>query len=120
MNAVLHVLAASNVPVPKDVVIATTGASAALGGLVLVFVGLLVTSVGALGMDSVATVRTKRRKPVWLAVAVFCVCVTSVALGFWWLETGGGSTLYAINNAVFTVELLGIVAISIYGVKKAL
>src|SRR5947209_736755 len=119
MSAVLHVLVASDAPGRKDVVIATTGASAALGGLVLVCVGLLVTSVGALGMDSVATVRAKRRKPVWFAVAVFCVCVVSVALGFWWLESGGGSTLYAINNGVFTAELVGIVAISIYGVKKA-
>ena len=87
-------LASSDAPVPKDVVIATMTASAALGGLAVVFLGLLVTSVGALGMDSVASVRARRKRPVWFVLGLFCVSVASLALGFWWLESGGGNPLY--------------------------
>ena len=99
---------------------ATLGASAALGGIVLVFLGFLIASVQSLGADSVKSVRESRKRAVWPVVALFCFCIASEALGFWWLESGGGNSLYAINNVVFTAELGGIVGVSIFTSIRAL
>ena len=105
-------IALANAPTPKDVVIATMGASAALGGLVLVFLGLVITAYQALPRDTPKVVRDKRRKPVWPVLGLFVLCVTSIALGFWWLEADGNSALYAANNAFFAAELAGIVLVA--------
>jgi hypothetical protein len=104
---------ASDTPVPKDVVIATMGASAALGGLILVFLGLLIASYQSLPPGTMEPVKKARRRPAWPVLAVFALSVVSVALGFWWLEGRGDSTLYAANNAVFAAELVAIVGVAI-------
>lgn len=109
---VLNALASSDAPVAKDVVIATMGASAALGGLVLVFLGLVIAAYQALPTDTPAAVKAKRRRPVWPVLGLFAFCVISVALGFWWLEGRGNNTLYAANNVVFAAELAGIVGVA--------
>jgi hypothetical protein len=120
MHAIPRLLASADAPVPKDVVIATMGASAALGAVVLVFLGLLIAAVQELGADSVRSVREKRKRAVWPAAVLFCLCAGSEALGFWWLERGGGNALYAINNVVFVAELGGIVGVSIFTARKTL
>jgi len=111
MSALL-VLPLADAPTPKDVVIATMGASAALGGLVLVFLGLVIAAYQALPRDTPKAVRDKRSRPVWPVLGIFVLCVTSIALGFWWLEADGNSALYAANNAVFAAELVGIVVVA--------
>ena|ERR1019366_10533008 len=120
MSAVLPLLASSDAPTRKDVVIATMGASAALAGLILVFLGLLIASYQTLPRDAVAAVRSKRRKAAWPVLGLFCFCVVSEAIGFWWLASAGGSTLYAANNAIFAAELAGIVGISVCTARQML
>jgi len=116
----LHVFASSDAPTRKDVVISSMGASAALGGLVLVFLGLMVAAYQSYASDAVASVRQKRRRAAWPVLGLFCVCVLSVAIGFAWLASAGGSTLYAINTVVFAAELAGIVIVSVCSVRKML
>lgn len=107
------VLPLADATTPKDVVIATMGASAALGGLVLVFLGLVISAYQSLPRDTPKPVRDKRKGPVWPVLGVFAVCVASVAVGFWWLEADGSSSLYAANNALFAAELVGIVGVAV-------
>jgi fructose-specific phosphotransferase system IIC component len=104
-------------PTPKDVVVATVGASAALGGLVLVFLGLVVSAYQSYPRDTPASVREARRRAIWPVLGVFAVCMLSLALGFVWLEEGRDSWLYAASNVVFAAELVAIVVVAAYTVR---
>jgi len=120
MGALVHMLASSDAPTRKDVVIATMGASAALGGLVLVFLGLVIASYQSLPRDTPASVKDSRKRPAWPVLGLFCVCVLSVALGFLWLLTPGGTALYAANTVAFAAELAGIVGVAIWTARQML
>jgi hypothetical protein len=117
---VVSLLAASDAPGPKDVVIATLGASAALGGFVLVFLGLIVSSYQAYPSNTPEPVKASAREAGWPILALFVVCLASVGLGFIWLEGGGGKTLYAVNDVVFAAELVGIVLTAVCTARKML
>lgn len=98
---------------PKDVVIATTGASAALGGLILVFLGLLVAAYQSFPADTPASVKARARNAAWPIVGVFVLCIASVAIGFLWLEEGGDNTLYTASNVIFAAELVAILVAAV-------
>lgn|SRR5579875_1588385 len=110
----------SDAPTPKDVVIATMGASAALGGLVLVFVGLVIAAYQAYPADTPKRIKDKHRQAVWPVLGVFVACSASVAVGFWWLEAPGNSTLYTANNILFAAELIAMVGVAVATVRELL
>lgn len=100
-------------PSRKDVVVAAASASAALGGFVLVFLGLLINAVQSYAADTPKPVTAPRQKAAWTAVVVFCICVATIATAFTWLAVDGGSCLYAAVIALFTVELASLVFVAV-------
>lgn len=107
-------------PSRKDVVIAEAGASAALVGLVLVFLGVLVTSYqGLLGQIS-----REKLSPIkggaWLALGVFIVGLSSLTLNIVWLATEGGRALYLATLVLFFTLLAGLVMVAVYSARVLL
>jgi hypothetical protein len=100
--------------VNKDVILAIVGASAALAGLVLVFLGILVTSYqGLLGRVSETTL-TRFRVATWLSFALFAFALLTLALGVVWLDSEGGDTFYAVVTALFFAELITLSLAALY------
>jgi hypothetical protein len=93
-------------PHPEDVMIAVFGASAGVAGLVLVFVGLLITTIGTYpGGTSKAALRPYRAGA-WAATGVFGATLASVALSLTWLALSDSHWLYASTLVVFAGLLL--------------
>jgi hypothetical protein len=93
-------------PHPEDVMIAVFGASAGVAGLVLVFVGLLITTIGTYpGGTSKAALRPYRAGA-WGATGVFGASLASVALSLTWLALSDSHWLYASTLVVFAGLLL--------------
>jgi hypothetical protein len=93
-------------PHPEDVVISVFGASAGVAGLVLVFVGLLITTIGTYpGGTSKAALRPYR-VGAWAATGVFGASLASVALSLAWLALSDSHWLYVITLVVFAALLL--------------
>lgn len=93
----------------KDVALAILGAAAGLAGLVLVFVGFLISAIGALPPGSDAAVyRPYRRSAVGAAVA-FGLSLLAVALATAWLLAGDrGTALYVSVTVVFFAALVAL------------
>jgi hypothetical protein len=98
----------------RDVVLAIVGASAALAGLVLVFLGILVTSYQALlGRVSERTLG-RFRVATWLSFALFAFALLTLGMGVVWLDAGGGDTFYMVVIAFFFAELISLSLAALY------
>jgi hypothetical protein len=107
--------------IERDAVVAVVGASAALCGLVLVFLGVLVTSYqGLLGRDLSDRILNRFKRAAWLALAVFVLALVVLALGVAWLDAGGGHTFYVVVLTAFFVELGALLAVAIYSTWRVL
>ena len=91
---------------PKDVVIAILGASAALGGFTLVFLGIVITSYQSYSGAVADQVLHPYRLSGTVLLGVFAVCLITVALSLLWLINGGSVGLYDVTIAVFALELV--------------
>lgn len=100
---------ADSAPAAKDVIIATVGASAALAGLILVFLGSVVATYQALPATATEKTKARAKRPIWPSLVAFLLTMADVALGAIWLDANGSHTLYEINFVVF---LIGIVAVA--------
>lgn len=91
----------------KDVVVAILGVSAGLAGLVLVFLGLVVTTYQSYAGDTPKKVLRRHRRAAGLLFAAFISGVACVALASGWLVARGSSgSLYKAVIAVFAVQLV--------------
>jgi hypothetical protein len=123
---VIAVTLAETSPTPKDTVIAILGASSALAGLVLIFLGLIASSLQA------AVRELDQSKPTWktswsnmgkigritswmlvffLVSPVFALTMISIGLSLAWLAIPAGRLVYDIDIWVFAAELLLIAAL---------
>jgi hypothetical protein len=93
---------------PKDVVIAILGASAGLGGFVLVFLGLIIASYQSYAGDAPEAVVRPFRTAGGILLAAFGFSLLAVVAALIWMVTGGPSTTYWLIVAVF-VALLAVV-----------
>ena len=101
-------------PHPKDLVLAILGASAGAGGLVLVFVGILVSTIaGYPGGTSRATLRPYRAGA-WAAVGVFGLSLLTIALSVLWLAV---RSLYVLTVCMFFVLLVTLLVLAAAVVK---
>ena len=91
---------------PKDVVIAILGASAALGGFTLVFLGIVITSYESYAGGVADRVLSPYRRSGAVLLGVFAVCLITVALSLLWLINGGSVGLYDATIALFALELV--------------
>ena len=98
----------------KDVVIGVLGATAALSGLVLVFLGVLVTTYQTL-LGRVRDVTLERfRRAAFVALAVFLTGLVSVTVSTSWLALGAGRAFYAVALVLFFLELAALAVVAVY------
>jgi hypothetical protein len=93
-------------PDPQDVMISVFGASAGVAGLVLVFVGLLITTIGTYPGGTSKVALRPYRVGAWAATAVFGASLASVALSLAWLALSDTHWLYVSSLVVFGGLLL--------------
>jgi hypothetical protein len=105
----------------KDVVLALLGASAALAGLLLVFLGLVVGAYGGLAGDTPFSVKKPLMRVGRVCLAAFLIglaCVASATA--WLLQLQGGQTLYVVTSALFVLQLLSLVGATVWTLKELL
>jgi O-antigen ligase len=95
-----------------DVILGLTGASAALGGLVLVFLGVVVAAYQPLIGVASDTTLGKFKNAGLAALAVFLVSLASLILDVAWLVATGGHRLYVAAVVLFFVQIATLVALA--------
>ena len=90
---------------PEDVVLAIFGATAALAALVLVFLGLVASSIGGLSGSASSTVELPYKITAGVAFAAFVLSIVCSGLGTWWLLLGQTHHVYLAIVWAFLAEL---------------
>lgn len=102
----------ADAPTRNETVIAAGGAAAALAGLILVFLGVVIAGYQAFPGDTPKRLLKPYRKATAAILAVFALSLTSAALSLAWLATGGGGgplyeavlwTFFSLLIAAFAV-----------------
>jgi hypothetical protein len=105
---------AADTPVRKDVVIAACGASAALAGLILVFLGVVIAGYQGYPGDTASRLLTPYRLATGAILAVFALSLASAGLSLAWLTgRGGGGALYEAAVGTFFAQLVGIFLVAV-------
>lgn len=100
----------------EDIILATMGAAAGLAGLVLVFLGIVISTIqsypGATGR------RVKRKYVVlgWGTFALFALSLATVLFALLWLMNGG-ATLYGAAITLFVVVIVGMAGLGVAVMK---
>lgn len=95
----------------KDVVVAVLGVAAGLSGLVLVFLGLVVSAYQSYAADAPQTVRTRYRRVALGILAVFLLgmaCV--VTASFWLFGLNDNHGLYIATVWLFVAQVIALLA----------
>jgi hypothetical protein len=101
------VLAATLLPVVehKDVVLAVLGAASAIGGLLLVFLGLLVGSIQSFDSGTAKSVlRPFKIAGTGISVAFLC-SILAIGFSIWWLVGNQPSGPYGWSIGLFIAQL---------------
>jgi hypothetical protein len=101
--------------VHKDVVIALLGASAALVGLILVFVGLVVNAYIALPGDTPAVVKAPLRRTAGFTLIPFGLGLIQIAAATFWLVCQRG-WLYGATIGLFIATLVTLAIVALWTV----
>ncbi len=84
-----YLMFATDTPGRNETVIAAGGAAAALAGLILVFLGAVITGMLAYPGGTPKRLLAPYRRATVAILAVFGLSLTSAALSLAWLATGG-------------------------------
>jgi hypothetical protein len=95
----------------EDVVLAVMGAQAALGALVLVFLGLLLGVLGDFDAETPGAILRPYRVVAGETLGAFVCSVISMGMCLWWLIGGQPSWTYAAAIITF-VAVLGLLLAS--------
>lgn len=112
------VVAASDAPVPKEVVFAILGAAAGVAGLVLVFLGVVLAAIAGFPGDTPDKVTRPFRRAAWYATGVFALGLVTVATGLVWAAMYDGRLLYYGTIALFGGLLLAALILAIRVVRE--
>jgi hypothetical protein len=93
---------------PKDVVLAILGASTALAGFELVFLGVMIASYQSYGGNVPAPAVRPYRTTGGALFGTFGFSLITVALCLAWLALGGPSALYGWTISLFVVQLVAV------------
>jgi uncharacterized membrane protein len=105
---------------PKDVVIAILGASAALAGFVLVFLGIVIASYQSYtGAVADQVVRPYRLSGTAL-LGAFATSLVTVAISLLWLINGGSVGLYDVAIALFALQLVAVFVSALWSTRMVL
>jgi hypothetical protein len=105
---------------PKDVVIAILGASAALGGFVLVFLGIVITSKESFGGATADDVILPYRVSGTALLGAFALSLITVALSLIWLINGGSTGLYDLTIVLFAIQLIAVFGAALWTTRTVL
>ena len=89
----------------QDVIITVLGAAAGLAGLVLVFLGIVVTTYQSFPGDTPSKVLSGFRSTATLTLGPFVLGIACVALSTAWLLTRHNEDLYLAALAAFVAQL---------------
>jgi hypothetical protein len=109
MPTALHAMSAT----PRDVMVAVFGASAGVGGLVLVFLGVVLTTIGTYPGGTSDEALTPFRNGAWYAVGVFGGSLATTATSLAWLAIHGAHWLYVMTLTMFGVLLIALLGLAI-------
>src|SRR5205807_3261213 len=105
---------------PKDVVVAILGASAALAGFVLVFLGVIIASyesyTGSVPEHVVQPYRTTGSA----LLGTFGFSLVTVAFCLLWLINGGSPSLYGWTIGLFAVQLVAVFGSAAWATRMVL
>ena len=105
----------------KDVVIAILGASAALSGLVLVFLGLVVGAYGGLAGDTPRVVKVPLRRTGLVVIGAFGAGIAcAVVATIWLVRLDGGEPLYITTAVLFLLQLCSLAFASVWTLRELL
>ncbi len=105
---------------PKDVVVAVLGASAALAGFVLVFLGIVIASYQSYPGGVPADVVRPYRIAGTALLATFALSLVTVALSLLWLINGGSASLYDAAVVLFAVQLAAVFGSAAWATRMVL
>ena len=105
---------------PKDVVIAILGASAALGGFVLVFLGIVITSKESYSGATGDEVLRQYRIAGAALLGAFGISLVTVAASLIWLINGGNTNLYDMTIVVFAIQLVAVYSSALWTTRMVL
>jgi hypothetical protein len=94
--------------VEKDVVLAVLGASAALAGFVLVFLGIIIASYQSYPGGVPEQVVKPYRSVGAVLVGTFALCLFAVLVCLAWLVGGGPDATYGVTVGLFVVEVIAV------------
>ena len=89
-----------------DIVQATLGASTALAGFTLVFLGVVITRYEETVPGASRRVRSQFAGPAGGLLGAFLLSLSTVAMSFTWLAAGGGHSFYVVIVVLFAAQLL--------------
>jgi hypothetical protein len=106
----------------QNVMSALLGASAALAGLLLVFLGFIVTASGTLDDDVPDAIHRSLRRAALVLLVAFGIGLISVALVTAWLvtATGNDEPLYIVAVTLFALQLVGLAVATSWTVRGLL
>jgi hypothetical protein len=106
--------------VEKDVVLAILGASAALGGFVLVFLGIVVTSYQSWSGGVPDQVVEPYRRLGRVLVGTFGLCLFALFTSLIWLVDGGPDAAYGVTVGLFVAELLAVLTAALWAMRTVM
>lgn len=106
--------------VEKDVVLAILGASAALGGFVLVFLGIIIASYQSYPGGVPEQVVRPYRTVGAVLLGAFALCLVAVLLCLAWLVGGGPDATYGVTVGLFVIEILAVFAAALAATRMVL
>jgi hypothetical protein len=106
--------------VEKDVVLAILGASAALAGFVLVFLGIIIASYQSYSGGVPEQVLKPYRATGAILLAAFALCLAAVLVCLGWLVGGGPGEVYGVTVALFVLELVAVFAAAVWATRMVL
>jgi hypothetical protein len=105
----------------QDVMTALLEASATLAGLLLVFLGFILTASGTLDDDVPLAVHKSLQKVSLVLLVAFAIGLLSVAVSAAWLVTApGGNPLYDTALSLFALQIAGLAAATGWTVRGLL
>jgi len=105
---------------PKDVVIAILGASAALAGFVLVFLGIVIASYQSFSGGVPSQVVRPYQTSGAALLASFGISLITVALSLLWLINGGSLGLYEWAIGLFALQLIAVFSSALWTTRMVL
>ena len=104
----------------KDVVLAILGASAALAGFVLVFLGIIIASYQSYSGGVPEQVVEPYRRLGGILLGTFGLCLLAVLVCLGWLVGGGPNEAYGVTVGLFVLELVAVFGAAVWATRMVL